>query len=147
MEEEEEQEGESQEQEESQEHAMRLLNEYKAREAVQQVEVGDKAGKAGKRGSSGGVDQYERSVPSHGDEYFHNFVSVIKKHPAQILRYDRLSGSGPLLLSPLPQHFSSVRCQYCAGQITFEFQLLPSLGELSVTVIPANIPFSVQCLS
>ena len=88
---EEEGQGESQEQEESQDHALRLLNEYKAREAVQQVEGGDKAGKKG-------VDQYERSVPSHGDEYFHNFLSVIKKHPAQILRYDRLSGSGPLLL-------------------------------------------------
>ena len=86
--------GESQEQEQSQDHAMTLLMEYKAREAVQQLEVGDKAGK---KGSSGG-DQYERSVPSHGDQYFHNFISVIKKHPAQILRYDRLSGSGPLLL-------------------------------------------------
>ena len=91
---EEEGEGESQEQEESQDHALRLLSEYKAREAVQQVVGGDKAGKKG----SSGVDQYERSVPSHGDQYFHNFLSVIKKHPAQILRYDRLSGSGPLLL-------------------------------------------------
>ena len=91
---EEEGQGESQEQEQSQDHAMTLLMEYKAREAVQQLEGGDKAGK---KGSSGG-DQYERSVPSHGDQYFHNFISVIKNHPAQILRYDRLSGAGPLLL-------------------------------------------------
>ena len=91
---EEEGEGETQELEESQDHALKLLQEYKAREAVQQVVGADKAGKKG----SSGVDQYERSVPSHGDEYFHNFLSVIRRHPAQILRYDRLSGSGPLLL-------------------------------------------------
>ena len=89
-----EEEGQGEDQEQDQDHALRLLNEYKAREAVQQVEGG---GRAGKKGSSG-VDQYERSVPSHGDQYFHHFLSVIKKHPAQILRYDRLSGSGPLLL-------------------------------------------------
>ena len=47
---------------------------------------------------SGGGDQYERSVPSHGDEYFHLFSSVIAANPGQVLRYDRQSGQGPLLL-------------------------------------------------
>ena len=45
-----EEEGESEQQEESQDHALTLLQEYKAREALQQVQLGDKAGK---RGSSG----------------------------------------------------------------------------------------------
>ena len=45
-----EEEGESEQQEESQDHALTLLQEYKAREALQQVQLGDKAGR---RGSSG----------------------------------------------------------------------------------------------
>ena len=76
----------------SQEHELSLLTEYKAREALQQVEDG------GKKKSSVAMDQYEKSVPSHGDEYLHNFISVMRKHPGQLLRYDRLSGSGPLLM-------------------------------------------------
>ena len=78
----------------SQEHALSLLTEYKAREAL--LELGE--GKKSSKKTSGEVDQYEKSVPSHGDEYFHNFISVIRKNPGQLLRYDRLSGSGPLLL-------------------------------------------------
>jgi len=112
------------EQEETQEHELSLLTEYKAREALQQIEAG--GGKRDKK-TPAGADQYEKSLPSHGDEYFHNFISVMKKHPAQILRYDRLSGSGPLLLCPLPSGQGDTRCQYCGGLITFEFQLLPSL--------------------
>ena len=44
------------------------------------------------------MDQYEKSVPSHGDEYFHKFVSVIGENPGQILRYGRQCQGEPLLL-------------------------------------------------
>jgi pre-rRNA-processing protein TSR4 len=32
------------------------------------------------------VEKYEKSIPKHGDEMFHNFISRIQKNPGQILR-------------------------------------------------------------
>ena len=72
--------------------AQRPVEEPQIGYTEQQVEDG------GKKKSSVAMDQYEKSVPSHGDEYLHNFISVMRKHPGQLLRYDRLSGSGPLLM-------------------------------------------------
>ena len=70
----------------------------------------------------------------------------------QVLRYDRQSGQGPLLLRwvalssllgnvlklilnyrPMSETPESLSCQHCAGKLTFEFQLLPSLGNLGQT--------------
>ena len=115
-------------------HELRLLTEYRAREAVEAVQGQQKQKTKGSGGGdeellsavmssfelvlSGGGDQYERSVRSHGDEYFHQFSSVIAANPGQVtnhspssghvtqcsppigqvLRYDRQSGQGPLLL-------------------------------------------------
>ena len=99
-----------------------MINEYKAREAVESVQ---------NKSSSSGHDQYERSVPSHGDQYFHKFLNIISLNPGQILRYCRGSGVGPLLLSPLTLDTSM--CDHCGAGTEFEFQLLPSLvSQLSV---------------
>ena len=34
----------------------------------------------------GGLEKYEKGIPKHGDEMFHNFVTRIQKNPGQILR-------------------------------------------------------------
>lgn len=31
-------------------------------------------------------EKYEKGIPMHGDEMFHNFVSQIQKNPGQLLR-------------------------------------------------------------
>ena len=87
-----------------------------------------------KKGQAGAAaDVYEKSVPSHGDEYFHKFLSVIGQNPGQILRYDRMAGQGPLLLRPMSDSDQGLRCENCRGKLTFEFQLLPSLvSQMSV---------------
>merc|ERR1711892_45395 len=106
------------------EHEMSLLMEYKAKEAIEHV-VG--AGKGSKTGS----DTYEKSVPSHGDEFFHKFISVIQNNPGQILRYGRESQNPPLLLRPLLEEKHT--CSHCGSESIFEMQLLPSLvAQLSV---------------
>jgi pre-rRNA-processing protein TSR4 len=108
------------------EHEMSLLMEYKAKEALDHVVESGKASKTG-----GGGDTYEKTVPSHGDEFFHKFISVIQNNPGQILRYGRESQSPPLLLRPLLEENQS--CSHCGADTTFELQLLPSLvAQLSV---------------
>lgn len=37
------------------------------------------------------IEKYEKSVPLHGDEMFHNFVSRIQDNPGQLLRYRNFS--------------------------------------------------------
>ena len=108
------------------EHERSLLMEYKAKEALDHVVDSGKASKNG-----GGGDTYEKTVPSHGDEFFHKFISVIQNNPGQILRYGRESQSPPLLLRPLMEEKQS--CSHCGADTTFELQLLPSLvAQLSV---------------
>lgn len=34
-------------------------------------------------------EKYEKTVPMHGDEMFHNFLSRIQKNPGQLLRYSK----------------------------------------------------------
>jgi len=110
------------------EHEQRLINEYKAREAVENVQSKSKSSSGGP-----GTDSYERSVPCHGDEYFHKFLSVIGHNPGQILRYGRLCPGEPLLLRPLQEKVAIMKCQYCGAELVFEYQLLPSLvSQMSV---------------
>lgn len=33
-----------------------------------------------------GAEKYEKSIPMHGDEMFHNFICQIQKNPGQLLR-------------------------------------------------------------
>eukprot|EP00092_Neocalanus_flemingeri_P022608 GFUD01024521.1.p1 GENE.GFUD01024521.1~~GFUD01024521.1.p1 ORF type:complete len:440 (-),score=140.18 GFUD01024521.1:448-1767(-) len=101
------------------EHEMSLLMEYKAKEALDHV-----VESSGKGGNTGG-DTYEKTVPSHGDEFFHKFISIIQNNPGQILRYGRDSQSAPLLLRPLKEETHT--CTHCGADSIFELQLLPSL--------------------
>ena len=103
---------------------LELINQYKAKEAVEAVQNGGKT-------AGGGGDQYERGVPCHGDEYFHKFVSVIRLNPGQILRYCR--DTSPLLIRPTSIDLDNLPCKHCGARTVFEFQLLPSLvGQMSV---------------
>lgn len=71
-----------------------------------------------------GVDEtYEKSAPAHGDKMFHYFLTKIQKNPGQILRYNR--DDSPLLLAPFNEKVR--RCEYCDGEMIFEFQVLPTL--------------------
>lgn len=70
------------------------------------------------------VEKYEKSVPTHGDKFFHYFISRIQENPGQILRYCRDVGV-PLFLYP-EQNLPS-RCQHCHGEMVFEMQVLPTL--------------------
>ncbi|KAF7991571.1 hypothetical protein HCN44_008942 [Aphidius gifuensis] len=69
-------------------------------------------------------EKYEKSIPKHGDEMFHNFVERIKMNPGQLLRYCR-DDSAPLLLSQLPMPIGS--CKYCGHDRIFELQILPTI--------------------
>ncbi|XP_053979457.1 programmed cell death protein 2-like [Hylaeus anthracinus] len=70
------------------------------------------------------TEKYEKSIPMHGDEMFHNFVSQIQKNPGQLLRYSR-DNSMPLLLYPISGCVG--RCRHCGSEMTFELQILPTL--------------------
>jgi len=100
------------------EHEMSLLMEYKAKEALDHVVETSGKNKAG-------GDSYEKTLPSHGDDFFHKFISVIQNNPGQILRYGRDSQSSPLLMRPLKEE--KHLCSHCGAECVFELQLLPSL--------------------
>jgi len=102
----------------------RLLQEYKAREALE-CAMGQ-GGKGGAKGGSSGGEGLEKVVPIHGDELLHKMVEVIQKNPGQVLRYTRQCGVPPLLLQPM-QEMQLPPCRYCGSSTTFELQLLPSL--------------------
>ncbi|XP_066598322.1 programmed cell death protein 2-like [Prorops nasuta] len=70
------------------------------------------------------IEKYEKGTPLHGDDMFHNFVSVIQQNPGQILRYSR-DNSAALLLHPLNESIG--RCEYCGDELIFEVQILPTL--------------------
>jgi len=103
----------------------RLLQEYKAREALEvAMGQGGKGGDWGKGGSGG--EGWEKVIPSHGDDLLHKMVEVIQRNPGQVLRYTRQCGVSPLLLQPI-QETKIPCCRYCGSSLTFELQLLPSL--------------------
>lgn len=52
------------------EHTVSLLSSYKN----DQIILEDKN------------EEYEKSLPAHGDKYFETFASIIRKNPGQILR-------------------------------------------------------------
>ena len=60
----------------------RLLQEYKAREALEGA-MGQ-GGKGEAKGGSGG-EGWEKVVPTHGDELLHKMVEIIQKNPGQVL--------------------------------------------------------------
>ncbi|XP_033225155.1 programmed cell death protein 2-like [Belonocnema kinseyi] len=74
--------------------------------------------------SEGGAEKYEKSVPKHGDEMFHELFMQMQKNPGQILRYSR-DNSAPLLLYPMGGCVG--RCRHCGDEMTFELQVLPTI--------------------
>jgi len=109
--------------EETKKDEERLLQEYKAREALETA-----MGQGG-RGGGGGVkggEGWEKVIPTHGDELLHKMVEVIQKNPGQVLRYTRQCGVPPLLLQPIHE-IRLPCCRLCGSSTTFELQLLPSL--------------------
>ena len=71
-------------------HERQLLVDYKSNEqTLETMPSSEKKGGVGhkkKSESSSQADGYEKSAPRHGDIGFHKFVSMIKKHPGQVLR-------------------------------------------------------------
>lgn len=64
-------------------HVSELFDEYqRTNPDIQGGETSDDC----KGGYDGSVEKYEKSIPKHGDEMFHNFVSRIHNNPGQILR-------------------------------------------------------------
>ena len=79
-------------------------------------------------------EDYEKSVPSHGDELMHKFINRVKLYPQQVVRYDR--GFKPLLLKPVLETLP--KCKYCGSKMIFELQLMPYLNQvLSLTECPS----------
>ncbi|XP_012527572.1 programmed cell death protein 2-like [Monomorium pharaonis] len=70
------------------------------------------------------IEKYEKSIPKHGDEMFHNFVCRIQRNPGQLLRYSR-DNLAPLLLYPLSGCIG--KCRHCGDEMTFELQVLPTI--------------------
>lgn len=70
------------------------------------------------------MEKYEKGIPMHGDEMFHNFVSQIQKNPGQLLRYSR-DNSAPLMLYPISGCVG--KCRHCGGEMIFEVQILSTL--------------------
>lgn len=65
-------------------HVSELFDEYqRTNPDIREDETSDDC----KGGYDGAVEKYEKSIPKHGDEMFHNFVSRIQNNPGQILRY------------------------------------------------------------
>lgn len=101
-------------------HVRDLLLEYEYRNP--DLSTGHDSGDA--KTIEGDAEKYEKGVPMHGDEMFHNFVSQIQKNPGQILRYSR-DNSAPLLLYPISGCVGN--CRHCGGEMIFELQILPTL--------------------
>lgn len=100
-------------------HVKELLLEY------QQKNDALSAGEVAPNDCGPSVDEnYEKSTPAHGDKMFHYFLTKIQKNPGQILRYSR-DGPPPLLVAPFTERVR--KCEYCDGEMIFEFQLLPTL--------------------
>ncbi|CAG9853972.1 unnamed protein product [Phyllotreta striolata] len=100
-------------------HVKDLLQEYQQKHEENLVLGGSPEG----GGVAEGGEGYEKSHPAHGDKMFHHFLTKIQSTPGQILRYGR--ESSPLLLYPIQE--SQKKCQYCQGDLVFEFQLIPTI--------------------
>ncbi|XP_012252253.2 programmed cell death protein 2-like [Athalia rosae] len=70
------------------------------------------------------LEKYEKGIPVHGDEMFHDFMSRLQMNPGQILRYSR---DGNAALLPYPIGGTVGRCKHCGEQMTFELQILPTI--------------------
>ncbi|XP_043286856.1 programmed cell death protein 2-like [Venturia canescens] len=79
-------------------------------------------------------EKYEKSVPVHGDEMFHYFLSRIQKNPGQIVRYCR-DNKAALPVSPFNESVGT--CQHCGAERIFEIQILPTIIP-KLRLLPSN---------
>nr|XP_023025098.1 programmed cell death protein 2-like [Leptinotarsa decemlineata] len=100
------------------EHVKELLLEYRENEETVEQTSPDGEGAVGHD-----FEMYEEGNPAHGDKMGHNFVSKIQANGWPILRYSR--EFPPLLTRPLTNQ--PKECQYCRGEVVFEFQILPTI--------------------
>lgn len=123
-------------------HIRELLQEYQQKSG-NAANLSSPSNKGGANlGSPGDMENYEKSTPAHGDKMFHHFLSRIQRNPGHVLRYScciiqlglthktlfcRYSRDeqSPLLMHPF--HEALPKCQYCQGDLIFEFQILPTL--------------------
>lgn len=70
-------------------------------------------------------EQYEETLPLHGDRLFHAFITRLQLNPGQILRYTR--NCPPLLGAPINVPIPP-SCRRCGARLIFELQLLPGLA-------------------
>ena len=103
--------------------ANELLKEYQRKENCDLKQIQSRT--AAKPNGTEGED-YEKSLPSHGDELVHKFISKAQACPEQLIRYNR--GGSPLLLQPLPTQCIP-NCRYCGSKLVFEMQLMPHLSQ------------------
>ncbi|KAI5646955.1 programmed cell death protein 2-like [Phthorimaea operculella] len=117
-----------------------LLNKYRKENA--EIEVG-----AGDRGCGGGSEDepYEDAAPLHGDKLFHAFLTRLRAHPGQILRYSLTEP--PLLGAALPSAATTPdsppprACPRCHARLTCELQLVPEFAE-TLRLAPSNMKLS-----
>ncbi|CAG9837347.1 unnamed protein product [Diabrotica balteata] len=114
-------------------HVKELLQDYQQKNDDNLHLVSPEGG-----GAAGGeeFEKYEKSNPAHGDKMFHHFLSKIQSNPGQILRYSR--ESVPLFIYPLQE--APKKCQYCQGDLVFEFQVIPTIiSKLKLITDPKQI--------
>lgn len=118
--------------------ANELLNKYKIENEIE-VCAGDRVV------GGGGSDEepYEEAAPLHGDRLFHAFITRLRNHPGQILRYSREEPS--ILGAPLPSTASTpdtpnmpTICSRCGARLTCELQLVPEFAE-TLRLLPTNL--------
>lgn len=102
--------------------ARELLIEYQSKE---NCDLRTLPKSATKNGSTDKAEDYEKSLPSHGDELVHKFITRLKSCPEQLIRYSR--GDSPLLLQPLKE--SVPHCRHCGSKLMFEMQMMPHLSQ------------------
>ncbi|XP_015522631.2 programmed cell death protein 2-like [Neodiprion pinetum] len=103
-------------------HVRDLLLEYQQSnpDSIPNSPVESGAGKA----TDTALEKYEKGIPIHGDEMFHDFMSRLQMNPGQILRYSRDNNA---VLLPYPMAGSVGRCKHCGEEITFELQILSTV--------------------
>ena len=101
--------------------AKELLTEYQSKENCDLQTLLTSAAK----NASKDREDYEKSLPSHGDELVHKFITRVQSCPEQLIRYNR-EGS-PLLLQSLKECLP--QCRYCGCKLVYEMQLMPHLSQ------------------
>ncbi|KAG6441377.1 hypothetical protein O3G_MSEX001751 [Manduca sexta] len=114
-----------------------LLNKYRLENEIEASGIERAASGVG----AGEEETYEDEAPLHGDRLFHAFLSRLRKHPGQILRYSR--EEPPTLGAALASAASTpeapgaragaagapAACARCGSRLICELQLVPEYAE------------------